>query len=270
MKMVYRALLLALVAFSGILAHAGTVKPDSEKGDLSIEFEFKKMAALVPILATPLNDGNPIKNADGKQVVKGETTSFVGKAKIVFRIITNDLKVNGIVHAHGKPGQKLDPGYSYDSVFDSSGIMTTDPLTTWLENNGYTESNGIVVTDFLGAVLDDIYYGVNFATLLDNGASFSSSHAMGDQFAIDASGQHIAALPQYLFSATPINYVVGQGWVGTPLPVGTLLEYSGDHVVDSSPVPEPGCIGLFTSGVVYLLVTRPSRDRFRKIRWTAA
>ncbi len=249
--------LFAVLAVGISIAHAGTVAPDSQQGNLTVEVSFAKLPALVPVLLTPTNDGSAITNANGDQVIFGATAGLTGKCMFSFKKSINNLNVTDFVNAHGKPGQKLDPGYSYDSEF-TDGVMNTD-LSAWLVSQGYTDvtGNSIVVPDFLGVTLDNLYYGIDYATLLNDGVNFENNYSVGQDFSIDSSGEHISALPEYLFSATPLVYVSGEGWTGTPLPVGTEVEFSNDHSVQVI-VPEPGCLSLGL-GAFGLLAARKRR-----------
>ena len=141
-----------------------------------------------------------------------------------------------------------DPGTLSASVF-LNGIMV-DSLSDWLDANGFTGDNQIDQPDFLPlAGQPALYYGVNLADLTTMGMSFVNSHSFGDVFTIDANGK-LPELPTYVFSSTPLAYVPGAGWEGTPLNPGTQVVYGAFHA--TSTVPEPASLLLMGAGLMVL------------------
>src|SRR5262249_15942164 len=84
--------------------------------------------------------------------------------------------------------------------------------------------------------------------LRDAGEAFVNSFSFGDVFTLDASGK-LPELPMYTFSSTPLTYVPGIGWSGTPL--GTQVEFAAFHSAAMDvpgPIAGAGLPGLILAG----------------------
>lgn len=184
----------------------------------------------------PTNGGKRIENADGSIVQLSQSVP-AGNNSVNFRIpgIINGKKVTDATQQTGKG---RDPGTLSFSVFDDSEMMTQDSLSSWLMSHSYnSEDTGLFMPDFFpdpSSGVNEVFYGADMHDLLDAGRSFVNSTAFDQTLSV---GSLSAMLPGYVFSSTPLDYVPGQGWVGTPLDPGMQLSYVAYH--DVYAVPEP-------------------------------
>jgi hypothetical protein len=206
-----------------------------------------------PVTVWPTNNGSRIENADGQEVRQSGLLAPPASA-ITFLIdgIINGLPTTDAEQKTGNPGDPRDPGTLFVSVF-SNGIMTPNSLGKWLLDNNFSGSNEIFMPDFFptpGQGISEIFFGVDLAELGNEGDIFVGSQSFGDTFTIIAGS--IPELPMYSFSLTPLSYVPGSGWEGTPPPDGTEVDFVAFHAA-STPVPEPSSLALFGAGVLALL-----------------
>lgn len=240
-----------------VTAYATTVLPDSFVVTPQDPYWNLRETgpANAPVTVWPTNDGDRITNADGAEV-RFSQRIFPPATGVTFRIpgVINGLKVTDVQQITGNPGDPLDPGTLYISVFDN-GVMSSNSLGNWLMNNGYTAPAEIFMPDFFPVGFSEVYYGVNLAELGTAGESFVTSHIFNEVLSIDASGL-LAGLPMYTFSSTPLIYVPGVGWSGTPLAEGTQVQYVAFHAAS---VPEPGVLLLLSGGLIMMAMSRRRR-----------
>lgn len=206
------------------------------------------------------HDGRRIRNADGTEV--GMTSRIGVDGQTVFTIpgMINGLTTTDAQQKTYKPGDEVDPGTLFFSVFND-GIMTQESISNWLTLHLYIGDTEIFMPDFFPVGFTDVYYGVNLEELFDAGADFVDAHSFEDVFTIDASGR-IPELPMYTFSSTPLVYVPGVGWSGTPLSTGTQVQYVAFHAA-SSEVPEPGTMLLLGTGLAGVVMRNSLKTRKR-------
>lgn len=243
-----------VVLASGILsvssAIATPIPPDSVKATKEdpIWDLWEKGPVNAPVTVWLTNNGERIKNSDGKEVTYSKTI-LPPSDKVRFTLpgIANGKKVTDAEQKTGKPGDPEDPGTLYFSVFDSSRVMTDKSLSNWLLSHGYVGDTQIFMPDFFIVGGTELYYGVNWEELGTAGETFVNNYIFGKRFSIDSFGA-VPELSMYTFSSTPLNYVAGTGWSGTPLPSNTQVEYVAFHSANA--VPEPGSLALVAVGLV--------------------
>lgn len=209
-----------------------------------------------PVTIYPTNQGNRIRNADGREVRTSDRIpqNVQAPAQVTFLIAgtINDLPTTDAEQTTGNPGDPLDPGTLQFSAF-TNGFMTSNSLGNWLDANGNGPTNEFIMPDFFpqaGSGLLEVFYGVDMAVLGAAGLTFVGSHAFGDTILLSGTGT-LDALPGYLFSSTRLTYTPGLGWAtSTPLPAGTQLSYVAFHAAS---VPEPATFALLGTGALGLL-----------------
>jgi hypothetical protein len=212
------------------------------------------------IIVQPTSGGQPINNANSSRVQYQQTVP-AGQTSVVFQIpgIINGQRVSD---ATQWTKARSDAGAIQFAAFDTYGHMLPS-LSAWLLANHYVAPNELDMPDFS---LDPstgtaaVYYGVNTAQLMSSGDSFVNSNPLGSVF---TESQLMADLPGYMFSSTPLDYVPGVGWEGTPLPGGDLLDFNAFHQIDA--VIEPDSLLVFGTGLVGVLVWQ-RRGRARSKR----
>lgn len=226
---------MALVAlFVCRQSDADTIFPDSFAGPFTNVKEKGPVGA--PVTVYPTNQGQRIKNADNSEPRYSRRIPAAGEFTLPIPRTVNGVQVTDLQQITGKPGDPLDPGHLYIAAF-GSGPM--DVLYDYIASHGE-----FVLPDFFATGLSDVYYGVNLQTIGTSGRDFVSAHSFDETFTIDPSGQ-LPELPGYVFSSTPLSFVQGVGWTGTPLLAGQELTYVAYHELS---VPEPTGLVLFSVG----------------------
>jgi hypothetical protein len=224
---------------------AGTVFPDSFAGPFTDVREKGPVRA--PVTIYPTDQGQRIKNADGSEPRYSRRIPAGGEFTIPIPRTVNGVQVTDLEQVTGKPGDPLDPGHLYIAAF---GTGPMDVLHDFIATHGE-----FLLPDFFGTGLNDVHYGVNLETIGSAGSDFVNSHSFGETFTIDSSG-NLPELAGYVFSSTPLIFVPGVGWTGTPLTSGQQLTYVAFHDL-SAAVPEPTSLLLFAvGGLAALLGTR--------------
>ena len=206
----------------------------------------------------PTNGGKRIENADGS-IVQYSKSVPTGNDDVNFSIpgIINGKKVTD---ATQRTGKGRDPGTLSFSIFDDNKMMIQDSLSSWLMNNSYnSEDTGLFMPDFFpdpSSGVDEVFYGADMDELTGAGKSFVDNTAFDQTFSV---GSLSSMLPGYVFSSTPLDYVPGQGWVGTPLDAGMQLSYVAYH--DVYAVPEPSMLILTSLALIgaYVVCRRENR-----------
>jgi len=255
-RLVLMSLAVCAVLTCPIMTYCDLVSPPDSIGSTPGSSNWRvrevgPVGATVTIVLT--HDGQVIRNANHTPVGATSPIGVDGQAVFIFSPIVNGLT---ITDAQQKTGMSGDPGTLFFSVFND-GIMTQESISNWLTLHLYIGDKEIFMPDFFPVGFTDVYYGVNLEELFDTGAGFVDAHSFGDIFTIDASGR-ISELPMYTFSSTPLVYVPGTGWSGTPLSTGTQVQYVAFHAA-SSEVPEPGTMVLLGTGLAGLAIKTRKR-----------
>jgi len=206
------------------------------------------------VLTQPFYNGSNITN-DNSSIVQYSKVIASNANNTIFNI-PGRINDKNISSASIFTKIKNDPGTLYFSAFDKSGYLTSDSLPAWLLSNHYLQKE-MLMPDFLpldaeATIEDTIFYGVNWEDLGEKGQEFANEFVFGDVFTIDSDGQlidvnGIVQLPMYQFSASPMTYAPGLGWVGgTKLPPGYQLRFDGFTSVGvPAPLPYAFAAGFF-------------------------
>jgi hypothetical protein len=240
------------------------IQPEQIKGQNIVVREYG--AAGDVVFVTWTNDGNPIvaRQPGGNQPYGQHGTLThnenlpEGKGRVDFttgkNIVTPEGEVTVTDYSQTTNTQN-DPGTLYAAAF-SNGVMEPS-LFDWLNHNGYGSGNEIFQPDFYPVGFTDIYYGVDLAALRDAGQTFVNSYSFGDTFTL-VNGR-ISELPMYYFSSTPLTYVQGSGWVGTP--ESGEVQYAAFHATTTDAVPEPSTILMCATGLTTVVLAQFSKGR---------
>jgi len=201
------------------------------------------------IIVQPTSGGQRINNANSSRVQYSQTVP-AGQTSVTFQI-PGTIDGQRVSDATQWTKARNDPGVLSFAAFDHSDDILPS-FSAWLLGNGYVAPNWLAMPDFSpdsSSGLDAIYYGVDTAELMNAGTAFVGSDALGSVF---SESQLAMDLPGYTFSSTPIEYVPGLGWQGTPLPGGTLLDFTAFHQVDA--VIEPDSLVVLAVGLMGVVV----------------
>ncbi|MCC6675767.1 MAG: hypothetical protein IT436_01360 [Phycisphaerales bacterium] len=223
--MLVRTLFLTLAAAVALPAFADPVLPDSAGADPANPFTRHRMKNLrrgTPVTFYPTSNGQTIRNGDGQEVRSGGTASPDVSATVPG--VINGRQVNDMMTVMGKPGDPADPGIMRLGAF-FGGVMTPS-IGGWLRDNGYSSDSPIALPQFLRTDFPIVYYGVDLAAVGPAGLAFTATNPPFTVL-IAGPGGTLPGLPGYFFSTTLPIYIPGSGWVGTPVPPGTPLEFAG-------------------------------------------
>lgn len=225
----------AAVCTAAFAAFGDPVFPDSAAANPANPFQRHRMKGLprgTPVSYYPTNNGQTIRNGDGKEVHSSGTAS--PDVSSTFPGIVNGRKVNDVMTVMGKPGDPADPGIMRVAAF-TGGIMAPS-MSAWLRDNGYAGDTPIALPQFLRLDAPIVYYAVDLAAVGPAGLAFA---ATTPPLAVIPAGPGgtIPGLPGYVFSTTLPVYVPGIGWAVTPVPIGTPLQFMGTDFLSFEPCP---------------------------------